>query len=219
MFSSKVFNKKLVIVIGTVFLVALLATMTACAPQQDSATSPQDTAAKPTAESNDESEGSAPETISLNFTMESDCASCHKTPMESEQNTLTVASIHAAQGDISCITCHNQEQELTQAHANAKSMDEPKNLKTAKISEETCIECHGSYEDLSEYTKNVTVLTDVDGLTINPHSAKQLNAEHESEITCMKCHTEHKEIDEKKSQNYCMNCHHAQVYECYTCHE
>lgn len=216
---QKALNAKLTLTFIIVAAVALLAILAACAPQEtgDAVSDPEPVEVVEEAKETEEDSPSN-STVDLSFSMDSDCGTCHKKAVESEQNAHTVSSVHASH-EVSCITCHDQEETLKEVHDNATSMDEPKRLKTAKISEETCLSCHVSYEELATKTADVTVLTDANGLTINPHSAKQLNEEHASEITCMKCHTEHEEIDENKSQNYCMNCHHMKVYECNTCHE
>lgn len=203
------------LVIGVIGLVILFSVLASCAPQQNDNPTPS------SREENTEtsSEGNDIHSMAMEFSMDDDCSACHKKPMESEQNDATVAAVHAQQEDMECITCHNQEKELTEVHSSATSLEEPMRLKTAKISEEICLGCHGGYEELSEKTAEITLLTDANGLIVNPHSAKYLNAEHEEDITCMKCHTEHTEKDSNKSQSYCMNCHHMKVYECNTCHE
>jgi len=217
-------NIKKGVLVSTFSLLSLVLVLTACSSQASE--DPKSTSGGINAEagSNDnqgqgnESPSKETPSISLNFSMDSDCAVCHKKPMESQQNAATAAYIHGQENNLGCITCHNQEQELTTVHNNATSMNEPLRLKNAKISEEVCLSCHGSYEELAAKTLEVTLLTDANGLTINPHTAKSLNAEHEEDINCLKCHTVHTQQDINKSQNYCMNCHHMKVYECNTCH-
>ena len=83
------------------------------------------------------------------------------------------------------------------------------------IENELCFTCHGSYEALAEKTADGTVLTDKTGTVVNPH-AIPANGEHNEEPACKNCHKMHGDSD---PQEYCRSCHHADVYECGTCHE
>ena len=83
------------------------------------------------------------------------------------------------------------------------------------IENELCFTCHGSYEALAEKTADGTVLTDKTGTVVNPH-AIPANGEHNEEPACKNCHKMHGDSD---PQEYCRSCHHADVFECYTCHD
>ena len=61
------------------------------------------------------------------------------------------------------------------------------------------------------------VLTDMNGTIVNPHALPE-SADH-AEVSCVSCHQMHAAGSiEKKAQRACASCHHADVYECYTCH-
>lgn len=164
--------------------------------------------------------GSSSGGMPVSFSMDSDCGLCHEAPMRSEGGPGSLVNSHTKKNGLACISCHSESSGLVSAHDGITSeSSEPKKLKKAKISESTCLSCHGSYEELSQKTTDSSVLIDVDGLRVNPHEASQLNEAHAEEITCLKCHGEHKEKTEADMQAYCFNCHHAKVYECNTCHE
>ena len=156
--------------------------------------------------------------FTVEFSMDSDCSTCHPTPAASVNDASCVASLHA-ENDVSCTDCHNQEELLTQAHEGAVMGEEPMRIRTAKISDEVCLGRHESYEALAKATPDVTTLTDINGQTVNPHEAISLNEEHAEGITCLKCHSEHDAEDGQKAYEFCMNCHHSKEFECGTCHE
>ena len=71
---------------------------------------------------------------------------------------------------------------------------------------------------LVEEVKASTALTDDQGTTVNPHDLPQ-SASHDT-LTCGSCHTMHDEKPlEETAAAACTQCHHQNVYECYTCHE
>jgi Zn finger protein HypA/HybF involved in hydrogenase expression len=80
--------------------------------------------------------------------------------------------------------------------------------------------CFSSHEevDLPVLTSAVTVLTDSEGTTVNPHELPT-NEKH-ADITCSSCHKMHNSISDipKKAKATCATCHHKDVYECGTCH-
>lgn len=84
-------------------------------------------------------------------------------------------------------------------------------------SDADCASCH-SLDDIREATKDSAVLTDVNGTVVNPHDLPEV-AEH-AEVVCASCHKTHAvaESTAKNAARACASCHHADVYECYTCH-
>ena len=80
-----------------------------------------------------------------------------------------------------------------------------------------CMACH-SVEDIKAATEDSTVLTDVNGTVVNPHDLPAV--EDHAGIECASCHKSHEvtESTEKSAKRTCASCHHADVYECYTCH-
>lgn len=84
-------------------------------------------------------------------------------------------------------------------------------------SDADCASCH-DLDDIREATKDSAVLTDVNGTVVNPHDLPEV-AEH-AEVVCAGCHKTHEvtESTAKSAARACASCHHADVYECYTCH-
>lgn len=84
-------------------------------------------------------------------------------------------------------------------------------------SDADCTSCHG-LDDVREATRNSAVLTDANGTVVNPHDLPEV-AEHDG-IACTGCHKTHEVAENtvKNAVRVCAGCHHADVYECYTCH-
>lgn len=172
----------------------------ACAPQQQQA---------------DASSGEgADAAITVAWSTDMACSSCHAREAGTESDTACLASKHAAD---SCESCHGAAESLADAHAGA-SADASMPAKLSKehaVGEETCLSCHGSWDELAAKSADVTVLTDADGTTVNPH-AMDRTGDHAG-ITCTSCHSVHEaETDQKE---LCLSCHHEDVFECRTCHE
>ena len=64
------------------------------------------------------------------------------------------------------------------------------------------------------------MLTDKNGTTANPHDLPQ-NADHtNADLACATCHKLHGEDPiEQTALKACIDCHHAEVFECGTCHD
>jgi hypothetical protein len=121
---------------------------------------------------------------------------------------------------IECVYCHTDDDgKLTTAHASTAGKQAPTKLRTTAISSDTCLgSCHEQGE-LITATADYDRLTDPYGTTVNPHDIPQ-NADHDAEITCSSCHNMHKAGDVfSTARSHCLSCHHAGVYECYTCHD
>jgi hypothetical protein len=197
-------NKNALLVI--VAMTLLLALMAACAPRQDgerpsTGDTGQDTAVDlPT------------------WTMESDCAGCHVTEAASATNSACPYSAHASQG-LTCTTCHVDDGgKLSRAHEKYATANLPKKLKSTAVSASSCLSCHNE-DDLKAKTAGSTVLTDKDGTAANPHDLAQ-NTSHTENLSCSSCHGMHSsESLADEARNTCLGCHHADVYECGTCHE
>ena len=152
------------------------------------------------------------------FSMDVDCAACHKKAVKKMEKEGYTGALHAS---LECGMCHNED-DLVKVHTEtekytAKKGDKVVALTKTAINEEACFACHGTLEELAETTKDSTVLTDENGLTVNPHD---LPADHYgSKVMCGSCHKMHdtKEI-EVSAANACLGCHHDNVYECGTCH-
>ena len=188
-----------------------LASLIACAPQMTS----HDTGVA----------GNAPdggETLVFTWTVESDCKACHQKAAAS----LASLTCEAAQGEPSttCMTCHTDAEGLSGAHQKVTLADtegDQKRLKKTQVQPDSCLTCH-NMDDLIAATANSTVLTDAEGLTVNPHEASSslynINGNHD-DMSCSSCHKMHSEDPrETTAANYCESCHHQGVYKCYTCH-
>jgi RecJ-like exonuclease len=87
---------------------------------------------------------------------------------ESQAASTRLEQLHAKRG-IACERCHG------------------KKPKKERVSMETCLGCHGSYQTLAESSK---------GKSPNPHES------HIGEVRCTLCHHVHKD-----SEMYCNQCH------------
>lgn len=152
---------------------------------------------------------------SESWTMESECGSCHVKESESAQDPSTPHGIHSA---LACNSCHiDEDGKLGKAHEDYKDDPLPEALKITKVSSDACTGCHDTVE-LAAKTASTGVLTDENGLTVNPHDIPETE-NHESSVFCSSCHKMHSEssvVD--TAQSVCLNCHHENVYECGTCH-
>lgn len=166
------------------------------------------------AQSGDSSGKGADAATQVAWTPDMDCASCHATEEASASDANCLASKHPA---ATCESCHGTADSLADAHANASATAEmPKKLsKEHAVSEETCLSCHSSWDDLAAKTTDITTFTDSHGTTVNPH-AMDRTGDHSS-ITCASCHTVHQAEEDQKQ--LCLSCHHEDVFECRTCHE
>lgn len=161
-------------------------------------------------QSNDASSGET----QVGWTGEEDCGLCHSDRADMASGGA-MAAVHATND---CLTCHNDSTSLATAHEGATADSKmPKKLKDTDIESDTCLSCHGSWQKLAEKTSGLTVLTDEEGTTVNPH---ELPAAHVDEkLNCIDCHTVHEESDiAQKSEDSCISCHHKNVYACGTCH-
>lgn len=163
------------------------------------------------------SDAAATESITLtDWSPSTDCATCHSNEVSSEADTACAASKHAS---LSCADCHSDTEKLAKLHNGTSSDDrQPTRLKQTEVSSEVCLGCHDQSE-LAQKTASVTALTDSNGKTVNPHDLPA--TETHQAITCTNCHTMHSEQTDLDSdaKSYCTSCHHADVFECYTCHQ
>ncbi len=174
--------------------------MAGCAPRQ--------TEPAPSGQGGDNS------VVTVAWTPDMECSSCHVKEAESSSDTACLASKH---GEATCESCHGSADLLAAVHTDASASSEmPTKLsKSNEVSEEACLACHGSWDELAEKSVEVTVLTDADGTVVNPHSMNR-TGDHQV-ITCDSCHVEH--APEKDQKELCLSCHHEDVFECGTCHE
>jgi hypothetical protein len=151
--------------------------------------------------------------------MDSDCTTCHVAESTAQDPTAP-ALYHEEQEGVACVTCHTAgEDELAKVHEDAAATDTmPVRLKTTEVGEEACLSCHETGE-LAALTQASTVLTDEEGLVVNPHELPQ-NGSHVN-ISCTDCHQQHEPRAEiaENSMATCTRCHHEEVFACGTCHD
>ncbi len=153
----------------------------------------------------------------LAWAEDTDCATCHMTELESAESEKAPMGAHAA-FDLACVTC-NTDEALPEIHADvdASSKLPSRAKKTVLDPELSCLTCHNA-EQLAEATVDSEVLTDVEGLVVNPHDLP-VNDDHAT-ITCASCHKMHGEKPiNRTAMATCNSCHHASVFACGTCHE
>lgn len=150
------------------------------------------------------------------WTPDTDCAACHAGQQESMSNSACQASSHAAS---QCIDCHQQEQELKTVHEGVSSTDRvSKRLRSTTIESDVCLSCHVQTE-IAGATASSTALIDSEGTAVNPHDLPSEGTHRETACAdCHDLHTENADIAED-AKAYCISCHHADVFECNTCHE
>ena len=157
------------------------------------------------------------DTAKFKLTKDAECDACHADEMESTTNENCLAG-DPEHAELVCTDCHVNDRTLVKAHSRIDANSKPKDeLKKTTVSSETCLVCH-DYSTLIANTPVEAFLTDANGTTVNPHEAPGLTAGH-SNMTCVDCHPTHTEAaPSEKANAMCLSCHHANVYECGTCH-
>lgn len=138
-----------------------------------------------------------------------------------EEPSRQIMALHQAAG---CTSCHEVDEWLEKAHKNYLSSSKvPKRLKYTSVSNDACLACHGSWEELAEKTSEVDTCTDVLGTTVNPHGAPETHIADDGQLNCVLCHKAHDEqtaadLDEAAAKA-CVTCHHNNEYvACTECH-
>lgn len=155
------------------------------------------------------------------WTSESDCAVCHTTEVESGLDSVDLYGFHqVSNSSMPCNACHNQNDALATVH-EGKTVENKVStrLKETEVDSALCLSCHVE-DELSGLTAGVTVLTDFNGTTVNPHQLA--SSDSHDKITCSDCHKMHQPIADipENAQTSCIRCHHAGVYDkCSTCHD
>ena len=179
--------------------------LAACAPQGEGAPPASDDA--------------APTATEFAWSKDSDCTTCHETDVASFDDAACAASQHVSMKS-ECLTCHDDVAGLEDAHKKVtlESQKKKATLKKTEVSEDICLTCHDKAE-LAVATAASTALTDKNGLTVNPHDLPANDDHAEAGTTCSSCHKLHtSESATETASAVCRNCHHADVYECNTCH-
>ena len=188
-------------------VLSLCIVVTACAPQRASSGS---------ADTSSEQQAGGNAQVSFTWSAESDCATCHTTEADSLQNAA--CQISASHGALACVACHDQE-DLGSVHDGVELGESAKvkKLKNTEVRDELCLSCHAD-DHTPEAIADDMMLVDDQGTTVNPHALPE-SASHAT-VTCANCHTMHGDAPLLESaSDACVDCHHQNVYECYTCHE
>ena len=125
----------------------------------------------------------------------------------------------ASQGAAPKAEAANGSITLAKQHEGASSDDRmPSRLKQTTVEASVCLSCHDQDEIAAE-SSSCTALSDAQGTTVNPHELPETDTH--GQIACTDCHSMHEEQTDLQgdAKAYCMSCHHADVFECYTCHE
>lgn len=173
-------------------------------------------AAEKQASSADTTETPGPSKELLAWSETVECGACHTSEAESADNEAAIYSAHAALIS-DCTTCHFDDI-LIKRHAKATTESKmPKMVKRSEVHDETCTTCHNT-EKLAEATADLKTLVDSKDTVVNPHELPQV--EDHADITCSSCHKMHSDetAPSEKAQKLCTSCHHADVFECGTCH-
>ena len=195
---------------GTIFACAVLGcciALVACSPRIQNA-GPDDST--PDGESG---------VIQVEWSMDVDCTLCHSEEAASMGNAELLASGHSS---IKCAMCHT-EAAIALSHegvTTAPDEEQAKAMRKASRSmgtEDFCLRCHDSLDELARKSSDVTVVQDAHGTIVNPHAIPQ-NADHESKGVqqCFNCHRLHSKSPSPVTN--CSSCHHQDVFECGTCH-
>lgn len=194
--------KKHILALVALFAIVTMA-LASCAPQ-----------AKGSGEEGAGGDKDAP--IVVAWSPGSDCDVCHVVEQASYRDSACAASRHEGQA---CVSCHADESALLTVHEGKTASDAmPKRLKVAEVADDTCLSCHfGTCEELAAATVDIAV-ADSKGTAVNPHDVPP--SEQHSTMRCADCHGMHDaETVFDQAIAECASCHHADVFECYTCHD
>lgn len=152
------------------------------------------------------------------LTSSSSDSSADSSDGESVDSQAPLATHHVG---VVCMTCHNDEEGLREAHEGVTKPKTVRRLKWTFVTTDACLACHGSWEDIAEQTQDSTLCTDSRGTVVNPHGAPESHINGDNAyLHCYDCHDMHNSEDvAEKTKSACSTCHHADVYECHTCHE
>jgi hypothetical protein len=155
--------------------------------------------------------------VTVAWSVNSDCGICHSLEAHSFEDAAAAASLH---GSKQCVDCHDDIDALDKIHEGTAVGDfAPKRLKKTVVDKDICLSCH-KQANLANVTSDSLVLTDMAGKVVNPHELPATASGIHGEIVCADCHELHNDSSglDKNSKDYCLSCHHADVFECNTCH-
>lgn len=197
--------------------VGLCGALAACAPQSvEGDGQPQAVDAAAASQEADESTEARAD-AAASWSPSSDCATGHS----AEQASLSDAACQmVAHAEIACTTCHADERALAAVHEDASAGDKmPSKLKKTAVDDALCLSCHHeTKEALAQATAETTPIADSRGTQAHPHEV--ILQEQHAELACASCHKLHSSKSmETAAHDQRLSCHHADVFECHTCHE
>ncbi|MDR0514521.1 MAG: hypothetical protein LBG81_05100 [Coriobacteriaceae bacterium] len=207
-------TKKSLVTGALIILFTMGVFIAGCAPQQSGST---DGSSDKGATGSGKSDADTPAVV-VEWSPTVNCATCHETEESSLTNTKSAAGIHKTEG-LECMDCHDDQAGLAKVHEKVEAgQATSKTLKKTKVKTETCTAsgCHDNDAERIAATATFTGLTDTNGTTKNPHDLPQGDG-HKS-LSCSTCHQGHKTFVAEEVIDECYTCHHAQVFECGTCH-
>lgn len=159
----------------------------------------------------------ADDEASFELTEESDCSACHEAEVESRSDTNCLAG-DPAHADLVCTDCHVLDNDLKKVHSGLDADSKPGDeLKRTTVANDTCLACHDMNQVIAN-TPEDAYLVDKNGTKVNPHEVQNLGGSH-ADTACTSCHVVHKDaVASETAYSYCLSCHHAEVFECGTCH-
>lgn len=151
-----------------------------------------------------------------------DCAFCHEYrdaeagEGEGAQAKDTAEAAAPAQEGEKAAEDAKPSPTMAEVHAKVDKVSTVKksSLVNTVVSEGACLTCHDR-DTLVEATADCTLLTDAQGTVVNPHDIVE-GSQHEG-VLCEDCHKMHSN-DSAAAYRACVSCHHAEVWECGTCH-
>lgn len=175
--------------------------------------------ASPSASSGSDAPSGDAEVLQAEWSMESDCTTCHTEEAASMEDAALLASSHAS---FACTNCHT-EADIAASHEGVTAAPDEEQQRAIRKKGRTmgtsdfCLQCHGSLEELAAKTADVTLVQDSNGTVVNPHAIPE-NASHEEDGVqqCYNCHWLHSTSPSPITN--CNTCHHQGVFECGTCH-
>lgn len=152
------------------------------------------------------------------------CATCHdddavlaNVHKEIDASSKMPTKLKKAKIDaVTCLACHGE------VSAGLTAVEDPGRPTEASQPDASRKAADSTDDDLgmdalAALTDDSRALVDGDGTVVNPHDLPDVK-DHEG-IGCTDCHKVHAEDDPaKRAAKACAACHHANVFECYTCH-
>ena len=147
-----------------------------------------------------------------------DCATCHSAEAATTSEASLGAGVHATAAGTDCATCHSDEAALATVHQGADATGAmPQKLRKTTVEAQTC-QAAGCHDLSAEELGALTA--DITDLTDSKGTT--VNPHEVMGLTAghgdIACSDCHGMHRETVAADTCVGCHHAGVYECNTCH-